>query len=291
MGTLGGAAAQGADRFRPGRGAHRLRASPTACGSPISPSASRASTRRTPDKVEALILATLETARRSEGIDPETIEAAINTVEFALRENNTGSFPRGIALMFRSMGTWLYGGDPLAAAELRGAAGGAQGQARRRASGCSRTLIKTAPPRQPPPHHRAAHRRPRARRRAEAAEERARLDAAQAALDADGARRSGRADHAKLKALQEAVDSARGAGEDPDADARGSAAHQQADPDRARRRSRASRSTPTTCHQRRALSRPRLRPHGACRAAAALPADLHPRADRRPAPARKISSR
>ena len=37
----------------------------------------------------------------------------MNTTEFGLRENNTGSVPRGIALMFRAMGTWLYGGDPL----------------------------------------------------------------------------------------------------------------------------------------------------------------------------------
>ena len=107
------AAAQGADRFRPGRGPDRRRACRRTSGSPISPSGSRASTRPTRDKVEALILATLEQLA-DEGIDPETIEAAMNTVEFALRENNTGSFPRGIALMFRSMRTWLHGGDPLA---------------------------------------------------------------------------------------------------------------------------------------------------------------------------------
>jgi Zn-dependent M16 (insulinase) family peptidase len=65
------------------------------------------------DKVEALILNTL-TRLAQEGIDPPTIEAALNTVEFSLRENNTGSFPRGIALMVRSLGSWLYGRDPLA---------------------------------------------------------------------------------------------------------------------------------------------------------------------------------
>jgi Zn-dependent M16 (insulinase) family peptidase len=64
------------------------------------------------DKVEALILETLERLSE-EGIDPLTIEAAINSIEFALRENNTGSFPRGIALMFRAMRSWLHGGDPL----------------------------------------------------------------------------------------------------------------------------------------------------------------------------------
>jgi Zn-dependent M16 (insulinase) family peptidase len=43
------------------------------------------------------------------------VEAALNTVEFDLRENNTGRFPRGLSLMLRAMPAWLYGGDPLAA--------------------------------------------------------------------------------------------------------------------------------------------------------------------------------
>jgi len=63
-------------------------------------------------KVEDLILQTLGTLSRS-GIDPHTVEAALNTIEFRLRENNTGSFPRGLSLMLRSLTTWLYGGDPL----------------------------------------------------------------------------------------------------------------------------------------------------------------------------------
>ena len=65
------------------------------------------------DKVEALIFDTLR-ALAENGIEQDMIEAALNTVEFRLRENNTGSFPRGIALMIRSLSTWLYGGDPLA---------------------------------------------------------------------------------------------------------------------------------------------------------------------------------
>ncbi len=47
------------------------------------------------------------------GIDPLTIDAALNTVEFQLRENNTGAFPRGIAFMLRALRSWLHGGDPL----------------------------------------------------------------------------------------------------------------------------------------------------------------------------------
>ncbi|MBN2397081.1 MAG: insulinase family protein [Deltaproteobacteria bacterium] len=64
------------------------------------------------DVVEALILETLEGLARS-GIDPEAVEAALNTIEFGLRENNTGSYPRGLVLMLRAMTTWLYDGDPL----------------------------------------------------------------------------------------------------------------------------------------------------------------------------------
>ncbi|HTJ58998.1 MAG TPA: insulinase family protein [Devosiaceae bacterium] len=63
-------------------------------------------------KVEALILDTLQKLAR-DGIDKETVAAAVNTLEFQLRENNTGSFPRGIALIFRAMRTWLHEGDPL----------------------------------------------------------------------------------------------------------------------------------------------------------------------------------
>jgi len=62
------------------------------------------------DKVESLILDTLQNLAET-GIDPATVEAAVNTVEFRLRENNTGSFPRGISVMLRSLQTWLYDKD------------------------------------------------------------------------------------------------------------------------------------------------------------------------------------
>jgi len=63
-------------------------------------------------KIEGLIFNTLENLVR-EGIDPDMIAAAINTIEFRLRENNTGAFPRGIALMLRSLTTWLHDDDPM----------------------------------------------------------------------------------------------------------------------------------------------------------------------------------
>lgn len=64
------------------------------------------------EAVESLILDTLKGLSRN-GIDPGTVEAALNTVEFRLRENNTGSFPRGLVVMLRALTTWLYGKDPL----------------------------------------------------------------------------------------------------------------------------------------------------------------------------------
>ena len=64
-------------------------------------------------KVEALIFDTL-TRLAEEGIDQEMIEAAVNTVEFRLREYNTGGFPRGLAMMLSALSTWLYDKDPLA---------------------------------------------------------------------------------------------------------------------------------------------------------------------------------
>ncbi len=65
-------------------------------------------------QVEQLILDTLAGLVKN-GIEPEMVEAALNTIEFRMRENNTGSFPRGLALMINALSTWLYGGDPLAA--------------------------------------------------------------------------------------------------------------------------------------------------------------------------------
>ncbi|KAL4856502.1 Presequence protease 1 [Chlorella vulgaris] len=62
-------------------------------------------------KVEALILETLERLEK-EGFSSTAVEAAVNTIEFSLRENNTGRFPRGLSLMLRSMAAWIYDRDP-----------------------------------------------------------------------------------------------------------------------------------------------------------------------------------
>ncbi len=71
----------------------------------------------TADEVEALILATLRSLAEpadGQGLHPDDIRAGINSVEFDLRENNTGSYPRGLVVFFEALSTWLYGGDPLA---------------------------------------------------------------------------------------------------------------------------------------------------------------------------------
>ncbi|KAF2542901.1 hypothetical protein F2Q68_00032319 [Brassica cretica] len=44
-----------------------------------------------------------------EGFDSDAVEASMNTIEFSLRENNTGSFPRRLSLMFQSI---IYDMDP-----------------------------------------------------------------------------------------------------------------------------------------------------------------------------------
>ena len=64
-------------------------------------------------KVEVVIFDTLRDLAEN-GIEQEMIEASLNTVEFRLREYNTGGFPRGLAMMLGSLTTWLYGRDPLA---------------------------------------------------------------------------------------------------------------------------------------------------------------------------------
>ncbi|GAK55491.1 PreP peptidase [Candidatus Vecturithrix granuli] len=65
------------------------------------------------EKVETLILDTLKSLAH-QGIDSDMIEAAVNTIEFSLRERNTGGFPRGLAMMFAVLSYWLYDRDPFA---------------------------------------------------------------------------------------------------------------------------------------------------------------------------------
>jgi Zn-dependent M16 (insulinase) family peptidase len=63
-------------------------------------------------EVEELILNTLAELAQ-EGISSDMVEAAYNTFEFSLRENNTGSTPRGLSTMMQAVRNWIYGRDPL----------------------------------------------------------------------------------------------------------------------------------------------------------------------------------
>lgn len=67
----------------------------------------------TEQQVEVLILETLADLAEK-GIPDSVVEAAVNSVEFDLRENNSGRFPRGLTAMIRSLVTWLYDEDPVA---------------------------------------------------------------------------------------------------------------------------------------------------------------------------------
>ena len=153
-------------------------------------------------KVEALVLETLERLAR-DGLDPLTVEASLNTYEFALRENNTGSFPRGMALMFRSMRNWLHGADPFEALAYEAPLSAVKAHV---AAG-ERVFEELIATHLVSNQHRVTVllKADTALAERELAEERARLDAAAAGMD-----EAGRADvvatTAHLKALQEEAD-------------------------------------------------------------------------------------
>ncbi|CAN0406966.1 unnamed protein product, partial [Discosporangium mesarthrocarpum] len=63
------------------------------------------------NKVEALVLDTIKKIVE-EGFEQDAIEASINSVEFNMREFNTGSFPRGLSFMLGAMQSWVYGRNP-----------------------------------------------------------------------------------------------------------------------------------------------------------------------------------
>jgi Zn-dependent M16 (insulinase) family peptidase len=64
------------------------------------------------EKAETLVLQTMIDLAEN-GIARDDIDAALNTFEFDLRENNTGGFPRGLSLFLKSLNAWIYDADPL----------------------------------------------------------------------------------------------------------------------------------------------------------------------------------
>ncbi|MCC6975858.1 MAG: insulinase family protein [Anaerolineae bacterium] len=71
------------------------------------------------EKGESLILDTLR-GLVEKGIDPDMIEASLNTIEFRVRELNTGGFPRGLAMLLNVLTTWTYNADPIAPLFMEG---------------------------------------------------------------------------------------------------------------------------------------------------------------------------
>ena len=65
------------------------------------------------DAMERIMMETLADLAEN-GVPASSIEAALNSLEFTLRENHTGSCPRGLSAMFSSLSDWLYDGDPFA---------------------------------------------------------------------------------------------------------------------------------------------------------------------------------
>eukprot|EP00803_Ostreobium_quekettii_P002144 evm.model.scf_1846.1 EVM.evm.TU.scf_1846.1 scf_1846:8916-17584(+) len=64
------------------------------------------------EKVEKIIEQELLRLSKK-GFSDSAVQAALNTIEFSLRENNTGSFPRGLALMFAAVNAWIYDREPI----------------------------------------------------------------------------------------------------------------------------------------------------------------------------------
>jgi Zn-dependent M16 (insulinase) family peptidase len=65
-------------------------------------------------EVIALVESTLARLAQ-EGFPDGIVDAALHSVEFELRERNSGMYPQGLVTMLRALSTWLYDGDPLEA--------------------------------------------------------------------------------------------------------------------------------------------------------------------------------
>jgi len=61
--------------------------------------------------VEQLIMDTFEKVAK-EGFTEDDIASSMNTIEFQMREFNTGSFPKGLSFMLGSMSKWIYDESP-----------------------------------------------------------------------------------------------------------------------------------------------------------------------------------
>jgi hypothetical protein len=65
-------------------------------------------------KIQELILSTLEEVVKT-GFTEDAIRASLNSIEFDLREFNTGGNPKGLSLMLSFLSNWIYDRDPFEA--------------------------------------------------------------------------------------------------------------------------------------------------------------------------------
>ena len=70
--------------------------------------------------VEELVMNTLQDLSRT-GFEQDAIHASVNSVEFHLREFNTGGYPKGLSVMLGCMSEWIYDRDPLSGVRFEGA--------------------------------------------------------------------------------------------------------------------------------------------------------------------------
>ncbi len=63
-------------------------------------------------KMSKLIDQTLEKLVKN-GIDPQDIQASLNSIEFQLREANFGGYPKGLCYGLTMVNSWIYDADPL----------------------------------------------------------------------------------------------------------------------------------------------------------------------------------
>ncbi|WP_291424306.1 insulinase family protein [Deinococcus sp.] len=69
------------------------------------------------DEVQELVLSTLRHIADT-GLDPALIEASLHQFEIQQKEVSNAGYPYGLQVMFRLLGPWLYGGDPVTGLRL-----------------------------------------------------------------------------------------------------------------------------------------------------------------------------
>jgi Zn-dependent M16 (insulinase) family peptidase len=80
------------------------------------------------EDVERLVVSVLGSLAE-DGIPRDLLDASINSIEFRLREANTGSYPKGLIYMLQALRSWLYDADPLGPLAFEGPLGAVKSKA------------------------------------------------------------------------------------------------------------------------------------------------------------------